>query len=491
LIRASVSTTRAAEQFDLSASKFQQSVPVGLYGSHFSPGALVGGYLIEELCHQGFIATLYRARHERTSKIAALKVFQQQLLDSAKLLQRFQQEATALRQLRHPHIVEIWDAATLHDGRPYIAMEWLDGRNVAQELQARGPFSAREALVAMEQLGSALAEAHRLDIVHRDLKAQNVVVLRQGDGFTLKLVDFGVAKLLNPQQAAPGLTSTGVLVGTPSAMAPEQIRGESLDARTDIYAMGILLFQLLTGQLPFSGRNAIELEEMHLHAPPPRPGDRVPVPEVFDKVVLRCFQKRPADRFQNVSQLLHELRSAFGPHEGRRAERNAIALYVEVQLLPTSSDVEDERAWESADRVMLAARAQCQTASLPIVLVAGNAFLVAKPLAPDADEAMRIRDSVLEFAIELYRKVETEARPDVRILVALHVDQATIGHTPEGKESVTGGPLLSLTQWAAGHPGGGVIATASALEGIERRSEFVSLPGSASSFQLQTKPASP
>lgn len=222
-----------------------------LYGEELGVGALVSDWLVEQVHYRGPVSTLYRARHVRTGALAALKVLLPQPSDVA--LRRFRREAETLQRLRHPHIVDVLGYGTLADGRPFIAMEWLEGRDLAAELASRGPLSPGEALEVLEQVGGALRTAHQAGVVHRDLKAQNVVRLSTGSGAPrVKLVDFGVAKGLTPD--APGastLTLTGVSLGTPLSMAPEQIRGEPPDARTDLYAMGVLLFQLVTGQPPF------------------------------------------------------------------------------------------------------------------------------------------------------------------------------------------------------------------------------------------------
>ncbi|HSP79164.1 MAG TPA: serine/threonine-protein kinase, partial [Myxococcaceae bacterium] len=193
-----------------------------LYGEELAPGAQVAGYLVEQVRYRGSVSTLYRAREVRTGAPAALKVMHPQFVAARGALLRFQQEAETLRRLRHPHIVDVLENGALPDGRPFLAMEWLEGRDLAAELAARGTFSAREALELLEQVGSALKAAHGAGIIHRDLKAQNVVVRPGRAGLTAKLVDFGVAKLLAPEAAGTALTSTGLVLGTPLSMAPEQ-----------------------------------------------------------------------------------------------------------------------------------------------------------------------------------------------------------------------------------------------------------------------------
>ncbi|WNZ65098.1 serine/threonine-protein kinase [Myxococcus sp. MxC21-1] len=186
----------------------------------------------------------------------------------------------------------------------------------------------------LEQVGGALRTAHQAGVVHRDLKAQNVVRLSTGGGAPrVKLVDFGVAKGLTPD--APGastLTLTGVSLGTPLSMAPEQIRGEPPDARTDLYAMGVLLFQLITGQPPFQGATRHEVEDLHLNAPPPRPSERAPVPAALDAVVLRSMGKRREDRYPDIDAWLDALRRAVKGSPTEDQPTLAVALYAEARL---------------------------------------------------------------------------------------------------------------------------------------------------------------
>jgi serine/threonine protein kinase len=154
----------------------------GLYGEVFSKGAVIGPYVVEALAGQGGFASLYRARHADTGQIVAVKVLRHALAGSMRMIERFQREAEALGRLAHPHIVQILESGDLTDGRPYIAMEWLDGRDLGQKLAARGPFEAREALAVMSEIGAALAAAHAAGVVHRDVKAPNVIAIPRGHG---------------------------------------------------------------------------------------------------------------------------------------------------------------------------------------------------------------------------------------------------------------------------------------------------------------------
>ncbi|WNZ59035.1 serine/threonine-protein kinase [Myxococcus sp. MxC21-1] len=350
---------------------------VSLYEDALEAGALVGDWVIESRVHAGVTAWLYRASHLSTRAPAALKVVRTEFNHVTSVLRRFQQEADTLRALRHPHIVEVLDQGGLRDGRPWLAMEWLEGESVDQWLARRGPFSLEEALTVMQELGAALHFAHGHGILHRDLKAQNVMVLPRGDGFTVKLVDFGIARV-EPPEGLTGLTTGGAVLGTPVSMAPEQIRGQAVDARTDLYALGVLLYQLLTGALPFQGSSAVEVEEQHLHAPPPHLGERMQAPPALDAVVQRCLAKAPEDRWPDVPSFLNALRATWVPvPEGAWAA----AVYVDLRF-PDSLDEPSDAALDARDAAMDAALTELKSQGWALAMGGGNAVLAWRRLPP-------------------------------------------------------------------------------------------------------------
>jgi eukaryotic-like serine/threonine-protein kinase len=434
-----------------------------LYGEELSEGALAGDWVVERVQYRGPVSTLYRARELRTGAPAALKVLRSQLLDGT-ALRRFRREAATLQRLKHPHIVGILGYGELVDGRPFIAMEWLEGRDLAAELAARGPLSPREALEVLEQVGAALRAAHGAGVVHRDLKAQNVMRL-QGEGETpaVKLVDFGVAKGLTPE--APGastLTHTGTVLGTPLAMAPEQIRGQVPDIRTDLYALGVLLFQLVTGHPPFQGSTRHEVEEQHLHAPPPRASEHAPVPPALDAVVLRCLEKRREDRYPDVDTLLEELRHAVRGAPGPARPRRAVALYVEALVEGTP----DEAALERVDTLLEHAGAAAREAGLKVRVEGACCLAAVAPLTEEPAAELAVRGRVLSAMLALTEGVGAlPSPPRVTLAVTAHVD--ALPSEESGRPLPPGaGNVLRLKDWAA-HPLQGLVATAPALRGLE------------------------
>ncbi|MBU8897009.1 serine/threonine protein kinase [Corallococcus sp. M34] len=397
---------------------------LSLYGDELEPGARVGPWIVETRVHPGITAWLYRARHEQTRELAALKVVRSRYTLVSEVLRRFQQEADTLRALIHPHIVEVRESGELSDGRPWLAMEWLDGGSVDAWLAHRGPFSLAEALTVMEELGAALQLAHAQGVLHRDLKAQNVMMVPQPEGFRVKLVDFGIAQV-RARGGSRGLTSEGAVLGTPSAMAPEQIRGQAVDARTDQYALGVLLYQLLTGRLPFSGTSAVELEEQHLHAPAPRLGEQVKAPSGVCEATRRAMAKRPEERFPDVSTFLGALRAALGHEPPLSTAPWVAALFVDVRV-PEGTEEPSDAAMDARDAAVDHAREALRAAGWTLDAESSNALLARCALPSNAPpthaevravaervmgEAMREADTWAE--VRLYTDIARGAPRDL------------------------------------------------------------------------------
>ena len=448
---------------------------VGLYGSDFSEGAMVGPYIVERMWHRGELATLYQARHEKTGALAALKVLHQQLAHSGKMLKRFEQESDALRRLRHPNIVEILQSGELRDGRPFIATEWLHGQTLAEEVEQRGSFSGREVVLVMQQIGAALGAAHALGIIHRDLKASNVIALRSGDGFTIKLLDFGIAKFLDPTfGAATGLTSTGAVLGSPISMAPEQIRGEPSDERTDIYALGVLLYQLLTGQPPFRGTSYVEVEEMHLHAPAPRPSSSVPSAARFDSVVARCLEKDRGARFSTVAMVIDEVKRAFEARADLMPRGRAIGVYVEVQSLVNGDGFEETD--ERVEAMLQSARQACVQSGMALALDTGESFLAVCPLPVDEGAEREARERILATAMATCDRLRAmgNAAP-VRTSFLLHVASLSNDTSYESSSIPVEGDLMAVSEWVPSNCPPGLLASSSVVLGLDGRFHFAPL----------------
>ena len=277
-----------------------------LYGEDLGIGARLGRYIIEERCGRGGFATIYRARHKTIGRLAAIKVLHRRLVTSKNIVERFIQEARVANMISHPNIVDIYELDELPDGRPYLVMEWIDGRDLDQEVRARGRFLAHEALPLLADIAAALRAVHAAGVVHRDLKASNVLTIPSGASLAIKLVDFGIAELVDDSENSSA-SSTEARLGSPTNMAPEQLLDGPVDVRTDIYAFGVLTYHVVTGRLPFNAPTVSELEEMHLRVPAPRASDIAPVAPGFDELIQRCMEKSPDARFQTVDELVGAL----------------------------------------------------------------------------------------------------------------------------------------------------------------------------------------
>ncbi|MFP2925051.1 serine/threonine-protein kinase [Pyxidicoccus sp. 3LG] len=428
-----------------------RGVEVSLYGDELEPGALVGSWVVEARVHPGVTAWLYRATHVTTHAPAAVKVLREQYNHVPEVLRRFKQEADTLQALRHPHIVEVLEYGELRDGRPWLAMEWLPGESVDRWLAHRGPFSTAEALTVMEELGAALHQAHGRGVLHRDLKAQNVMVVPRTEGFTVKLVDFGIARVPAPE-GMPGLTSTGAVLGTPVAMAPEQIRGHAVDARTDLYALGVLLYQLLTGRLPFEGTSAVEVEEQHLHAPPPRLGERVQAPPALEAVVRRCLAKSPEDRWPDVPTFLAALRAALAPAV---TQPWAAGLYVDVRFSDAHGEPSDEDL-DARDAALDAAHALLESTGWVLALEGGNALLAWRALSGEPEPRAASMKEARTLAEQLLARAHEAAGAVAEVRVYVHAAPSELTPDAQGRPRLTGGDLLRLERWTTGGTAGTV-----------------------------------
>ncbi|HET7102192.1 MAG TPA: serine/threonine-protein kinase, partial [Terriglobia bacterium] len=277
--------------------------------SALDAGTSVSHYrLIAEL-GRGGMGEVYRARDTGLGRDTALKFLPEEFLQDPQKLDRFRREAWSASALNHPNICTIYEIGE-HEGRLFIAMELVEGRTLAEKLKA-GPLAMEEVMSNSRQLAGALEEAHEHHIVHRDLKPANVMVTAKG---RVKILDFGLAKLVRPIEAdAPTeeslfMTQAGAVMGTVPYMAPEQLRGEPVDARTDLYAFGELVYEMATGQRPFRETQTNQLISSILTRPPQRPSELNPeISEELEAIILKAMEKDPANRYQSARELLADL----------------------------------------------------------------------------------------------------------------------------------------------------------------------------------------
>lgn len=258
---------------------------------------VAGRYRIDSELGRGGMGRVYRAQHLNLDRAVAIKVLSKRALSKNEIVKRFEREARAVSKLDHPNCVQIMDFGTVNE-RQYIVMQLLEGQELRDMLGE--PFTVERAVEIASQILLALDHAHRRGIVHRDLKPENVFIVQDDDGNdVVKLVDFGIAKLLHDEQQHEKLTQAGVVYGTPMYMSPEQATGGAIDERTDLYAVGILLFEMLTGNAPFDNDDPVILLRMHmLSDPPPLPD----APPPIAAVVHRCLAKTRAERFSTAKE---------------------------------------------------------------------------------------------------------------------------------------------------------------------------------------------
>jgi serine/threonine-protein kinase len=286
-----------------------QPTAIGANDQDLAPGTEVGEYRIEGLLGKGGFGTVYAAVQPVIGKQVAIKVLARRYSADETVVRRFVDEARAVNQIRHRHIIDIFSFGTLADGRHYYVMEYMDGETLDQYLRANGPMPLDKAVVVLRAIARALDAAHAKGIAHRDIKPENIFLAHDADGSVFpKLLDFGIAKLLVSDDDVRVRTNTGVPLGTPLYMSPEQCRGRNVDHRTDIYSFGIVAYRVLTGVLPFDGDDYMELLNKQTHEEPIPPSKRNPMlSPMIDAAIAWMMRKDPAERPRTVIEGLDAL----------------------------------------------------------------------------------------------------------------------------------------------------------------------------------------
>ena len=263
-------------------------------------GELIAGrYELEKLVGSGGMSNVFRAHDRLLERTVALKILHEQYTRDEDYVERFRREARAVAQLTHPNIVTVIDRGE-QEGRQFIVFEYIDGENL-KELTNRGPLEVREAIRLSLQVARALSFAHERGLVHRDVKPQNVLLNEDGQA---KVTDFGIARSLDVH----GVTQTGTVLGTSDYIAPEQARGQKVDPKTDIYSLGVVLYELLSGEVPYAGDNFVAVAMRHVNEPVPSVLERRPdCPVRLDLAIQRAMSKDPEDRFESMAAFVDEL----------------------------------------------------------------------------------------------------------------------------------------------------------------------------------------
>ena len=296
-------------------------------GRHIAPGDVIAGYEVEELVGRGGTGEIYRALDPRLERRVALKLLAESYTEDAGFRERLLRESRIAASLDHPNVVPVYEAGETDD-RLFIAMRFVEGSDLQALLRSEGPLEPSRAVAIASQVADALDAAHARGLVHRDVKPSNVLLDRQDRREHVYLADFGLTQSVTDR----GPTD-GHLVGTVDYVAPEQVRGDDVDGRADVYGLGCMLFEALTGTVPFSGVSDVAVIYAHLEAPPPRASERrSSLPDTLDDVLARAMAKDPDERQSTCLALVDEVRVAFGLDGRPRSSRVLVAALLAVAI---------------------------------------------------------------------------------------------------------------------------------------------------------------
>ena len=281
-----------------------------------------GRYLIDKKLGEGGFGAVYRGTQSGTNRIVALKLLHPEMTRDSNVVERFRREGQVLCSLKDAHTVTTYDFDQTEDGTLFIAMELLEGRSLHDVFATEAPITWQRMVKILSEMCSSLAEAHAMGIVHRDLKPENVhLEKRPGNDEFVKILDFGIAKVLGPEESPPSRTLAGAVFGTPEYMSPEAARGDEVDYRADIYSLGVILFDMLCGRPPFEATAAAEVLAMQIRDDPPSPRELTPhyeITEEAEALILRCMSKDPDQRYQSMDELREDLQNCYGSVGYRR-----------------------------------------------------------------------------------------------------------------------------------------------------------------------------
>jgi serine/threonine protein kinase len=302
-------------------------------------------YRLEQLIAHGGMGAVYRAMHLQLERLVAIKILRAEFLSDEKVAERFKREARAAARLKHPNVIAVYDFGLLPaGGGAYLVMELVEGRSLREEMGSNaarhGQMRPERAVALIRQVCAGVEAAHQRGIIHRDLKPDNIMIEASPElgpgGETVKVLDFGIAKLKESGQTLQSLTDEGTFIGTPNYISPEQCTSLPVDARSDVYSLGVILYEMLTGRVPFSGPNTSTVLLRHLQEPPAPPSRfRSDLGEALEKVALRALAKNPNQRFASAAQLAEHLAEAVrAPQRGveedpaTRERRHLPAIFV-------------------------------------------------------------------------------------------------------------------------------------------------------------------
>jgi len=275
---------------------------------------LANKYLVLEEVGRGGMSIVYKGRHNMIDRMVAIKMLQSQLMNDQNSIKRFQREAQAVACINHPNVIAVYDS-DIHQGQPYIVMDFLVGDSLAAIIKRDNHVAVDRVIKIFIKVADALESAHQKGVLHRDMKSGNIMLVDlDGHKDVVKVVDFGIAKLLpSSGKQQQNLTATGEIFGSPVYMSPEQCQGIPLDARSDIYSTGVVMYEALTGEPPLIGENIIDTMQLHVGSKPLPFGQIRPdlvVPPVLEAIILKALEKQPDDRFQSMLEMREALEYA-------------------------------------------------------------------------------------------------------------------------------------------------------------------------------------
>lgn len=307
--------------------------------SPVNPGDIIAGkYRVDRILGQGGMGVVVAATHVELREVRALKFLLPSSLKNGESVERFRREARTVLKLKSEHIARVLDVGKLENGAPYMVMEYLHGQDLGEALKQHGPYPLETAVLYVVQAMEAVAEAHAKGIIHRDLKPANLYLTTLPSGMPcVKVLDFGISKIAKESKEDVDMTNTSAVLGSPQFMSPEQMRASrDVDLRTDIWALGVILYQLTTGKFPFRGRSSTEIIANMFTVRPEPPSRLVPrLPPKFDEVVMRCLRLEATDRFATIPDLAQALAPLAPPAASFTLER--IARYANPDALKTGT----------------------------------------------------------------------------------------------------------------------------------------------------------
>ena len=304
---------------------------------------LAGKYLVEKLIKRGGMGAVYQGKHVLMDKTVAIKVLRPALAVDDDVVARFSREAKAASRISHPHAVSVTDFGESENGIVFLVMEYLDGRTLKEIIRSEGAMPLTRVVEIIRQVTGALDAAHGQGVVHRDLKSDNIMLSQTDGGDWAKVLDFGIAKIQQPEGVRDNdITAANLVIGTPQYMSPEQCsQTQPLDARSDIYSLGVIIYEMLAGRVPFTGESATMIMMQHVQDPPPSVlATRPDLPPAVDGVITRALAKVPADRFQTAGELFAALSTAAG--EDVVAAPRSMETVASVPVGPAADDLDEE-----------------------------------------------------------------------------------------------------------------------------------------------------